>query len=164
MKYDCFLSCFLFFVISCESPFSQKNSKKVVGRYFMDLPALLILDMVKDNFKEEGYWLPKPRFSAFFNTDLETWLHDRKVTLCVVGHTVLCPDHRPGCSLPRFQGRTTGRLFSGILFRSASTNPEHLPPKSALSAFPGHDLPGTNGSSHPVTNPNSSEPSIDFAP
>lgn len=50
----------------------------------MELPALLIIDMVKDNFKEEDYWLPKPRFSAFFNTGLETWLHERKVTLCAV--------------------------------------------------------------------------------
>jgi nicotinamidase/pyrazinamidase len=120
----------------------------------MDLPALLIIDMVKDNFKEEknlpitplarkiidpinhlssffrqkgwpvifatdafheadfifsgrmhphslantegaevvedlvrheqDYWLPKPRFSAFFKTGLETWLDERKVTLCAV--------------------------------------------------------------------------------
>ena len=33
---------------------------------------------------EEDFWLPKPRFSAFFNTGLETWLHERKVTLCAV--------------------------------------------------------------------------------
>ncbi|MEN8247113.1 MAG: isochorismatase family cysteine hydrolase [Thermodesulfobacteriota bacterium] len=120
----------------------------------MELPALLIIDMVKDNFKEEkklpitplgreiidpinhlseffrqngwpvvfstdafheddfifsgrmhphslagtegaevvenlkrhegDFWLPKPRFSAFFNTGLENWLRERKVTLCAV--------------------------------------------------------------------------------
>ncbi len=33
---------------------------------------------------EQDYWLPKPRFSAFFKTGLETWLHQRKVTLCAV--------------------------------------------------------------------------------
>jgi len=35
--------------------------------------------------REQDFWLPKPRFSAFFNTGLETWLHDRNVTLCAVG-------------------------------------------------------------------------------
>ena len=34
--------------------------------------------------KEEDYWLPKPRFSAFFKTGLEDWLRQRGVTLCVV--------------------------------------------------------------------------------
>ncbi|MBW1695807.1 MAG: cysteine hydrolase [Deltaproteobacteria bacterium] len=34
--------------------------------------------------KDEDYWLPKPRFSAFFNTGLETWLRQRNVTLCAV--------------------------------------------------------------------------------
>jgi nicotinamidase-related amidase len=34
--------------------------------------------------KPEDLWLPKPRFSAFFNTDLEKYLHDRDVTLCAV--------------------------------------------------------------------------------
>ncbi len=32
----------------------------------------------------EDLWLPKPRFSAFFNTGLETILRDRGVTLCAV--------------------------------------------------------------------------------
>jgi nicotinamidase-related amidase len=32
----------------------------------------------------EDYWLPKPRFSAFFKTGLEDWLRDRGVTLCAV--------------------------------------------------------------------------------
>jgi nicotinamidase-related amidase len=36
------------------------------------------------NRSEEDYWLPKPRFSAFFNTGLENWLKDRGVTLCAV--------------------------------------------------------------------------------
>jgi len=32
----------------------------------------------------DDYWLPKPRFSAFFQTGLETWLQERDVTLCAV--------------------------------------------------------------------------------
>lgn len=34
---------------------------------------------------EDDFWLPKPRFSAFFKTDLEIWLRERSVTLCAVG-------------------------------------------------------------------------------
>lgn len=34
---------------------------------------------------EDDLWLPKPRFSAFFKTGLETWLHERGITLCAVG-------------------------------------------------------------------------------
>ena len=34
--------------------------------------------------KEEDYWLPKPRFSAFFGTGLEKWLEEREVSLCAV--------------------------------------------------------------------------------
>lgn len=30
------------------------------------------------------YWLPKPRFSAFFNTGLDQWLRARRVDLCAV--------------------------------------------------------------------------------
>ena len=30
-------------------------------------------------------WLPKPRFSAFFQTGLASWLHEKDVTLCAVG-------------------------------------------------------------------------------
>jgi nicotinamidase-related amidase len=33
---------------------------------------------------EDDLWLPKPRFSAFFATDLEAWLRRRRVTLCAV--------------------------------------------------------------------------------
>ncbi|HDZ24631.1 MAG TPA: cysteine hydrolase [Desulfobacteraceae bacterium] len=33
---------------------------------------------------ERDLWLPKPRFSAFFRTDLADWLHQRGVTLCAV--------------------------------------------------------------------------------
>lgn len=33
---------------------------------------------------EEDFWLPKPRFSAFFDTDLDAWLKERGVTLCAV--------------------------------------------------------------------------------
>lgn len=38
------------------------------------------LDMQSDDL-----WLPKPRFSAFFDTNLERWLREKKVTLCAVG-------------------------------------------------------------------------------
>ncbi len=34
--------------------------------------------------KPEDLWLPKPRFSAFFNTGLEKYLQERNVTLCAV--------------------------------------------------------------------------------
>ncbi len=37
------------------------------------------------DMSEEDYWLPKPRFSAFFNTGLEDWLRERNVSLCAVG-------------------------------------------------------------------------------
>jgi len=33
----------------------------------------------------EDRWLPKPKFSAFFETDLNAWLKERGVTLCAVG-------------------------------------------------------------------------------
>jgi len=35
--------------------------------------------------RPEDYWLPKPRFSAFFKTDLDQWLREKRVTLCAVG-------------------------------------------------------------------------------
>jgi len=38
------------------------------------------LDMQADDL-----WLPKPRFSAFFNTGLEKWLQEKGVGLCAVG-------------------------------------------------------------------------------
>jgi nicotinamidase/pyrazinamidase len=34
--------------------------------------------------KDEDLWLPKPRFSAFFKTNLDHWLKERGVTLCAV--------------------------------------------------------------------------------
>jgi len=34
---------------------------------------------------DEDFWLPKPRFSAFFQTGLEKWLREKEVTLCAVG-------------------------------------------------------------------------------
>jgi nicotinamidase-related amidase len=34
--------------------------------------------------KPEDLWLPKPRFSAFFDTGLEKYLRDKDVTLCAV--------------------------------------------------------------------------------
>jgi len=37
------------------------------------------------NRRPGDFWLPKPRFSAFFQTGLESWLHERGVTLCAVG-------------------------------------------------------------------------------
>ncbi|MHC1741527.1 MAG: cysteine hydrolase family protein [Syntrophobacteraceae bacterium] len=35
--------------------------------------------------RPEDLWLPKPRFSAFWGTDLAQWLRERHVTLCAVG-------------------------------------------------------------------------------
>ena len=35
--------------------------------------------------EKEDLWLPKPRFSAFFQTDLARWLRERGVNLCAVG-------------------------------------------------------------------------------
>lgn len=37
------------------------------------------------NRRPDDFWLPKPRFSAFFGTGLQNWLHERGVTLCAVG-------------------------------------------------------------------------------
>jgi nicotinamidase/pyrazinamidase len=34
--------------------------------------------------EKEDYWLPKPRFSAFFGTDLAPWLKNKGVSLCAV--------------------------------------------------------------------------------
>ena len=34
---------------------------------------------------DDDLWLPKPRFSAFFQTNLNKWLRERGVTLCAVG-------------------------------------------------------------------------------
>lgn len=34
--------------------------------------------------RPEDLWLPKPKFSAFFHTDLDAWLKNRGVTLCAV--------------------------------------------------------------------------------
>jgi len=34
---------------------------------------------------QDDLWLPKPRFSAFFQTELVFWLRERNVTLCAVG-------------------------------------------------------------------------------
>lgn len=33
----------------------------------------------------DDLWLPKPRFSAFFQTELDRWLRKRGVTLCAIG-------------------------------------------------------------------------------
>ena len=44
--------------------------------------AEVIDDLDRDSI---DYWLPKPRFSAFFHTGLENWLHERDITLCAVG-------------------------------------------------------------------------------
>ena len=37
-----------------------------------------------DYREDEDLWLPKPRFSAFFKSDLDQWLRERGVTLCAV--------------------------------------------------------------------------------
>ena len=43
-------------------------------------------EVIDELERHEGdLWLPKPRFSAFFSTDLDVWLHERGVTLCAVG-------------------------------------------------------------------------------
>ena len=43
-------------------------------------------EVIDELDRHEGdLWLPKPRFSAFFRTDLDQWLRDRDVTLCAVG-------------------------------------------------------------------------------
>jgi len=34
--------------------------------------------------EEDDLWIPKPRFSAFFNTKLASYLKDKRVTLCAV--------------------------------------------------------------------------------
>jgi len=36
------------------------------------------------NREREDYWLPKPKFSAFFGTSLNEWLKQQGVTLCAV--------------------------------------------------------------------------------
>ena len=36
------------------------------------------------DMESEDLWLPKPRFSAFFDTGLEKILRDQKITLCAV--------------------------------------------------------------------------------
>ena len=43
-------------------------------------------EVIDDLDRHDGdLWLPKPRFSAFFRTDLDEWLRQRGVTLCAVG-------------------------------------------------------------------------------
>ncbi|MGD8292658.1 MAG: isochorismatase family cysteine hydrolase [Desulfobacterales bacterium] len=43
-------------------------------------------EVVEGLDKTDGdLWLPKPKFSAFFQTGLENWLRKKKVTLCAVG-------------------------------------------------------------------------------
>ena len=37
------------------------------------------------DYRSEDLWLPKPKFSAFFDTDLSAWLRQRGVTMCAVG-------------------------------------------------------------------------------
>jgi nicotinamidase-related amidase len=37
------------------------------------------------DMQDDDLWLPKPRFSAFFNTGLENWLREKGVSLCAVG-------------------------------------------------------------------------------
>ncbi len=43
------------------------------------------LDMVSDDL-----WLPKPRFSAFFDTGLENILRDQQITFCAVAGIGRC--------------------------------------------------------------------------
>ena len=46
-------------------------------------PGAEVIDELDRN--DDDLWLPKPRFSAFFQTDLAIWLRERGVTLCAVG-------------------------------------------------------------------------------
>ncbi|MFO7984853.1 MAG: isochorismatase family cysteine hydrolase [Desulfatiglandaceae bacterium] len=46
-------------------------------------PGAEVIDQL--DRKAEDLWLPKPKFSAFFDTDLDKWLKERGVTLCAVG-------------------------------------------------------------------------------
>ena len=46
-------------------------------------PGAEVIDELDRN--DDDFWLPKPRFSAFFQTDLAIWLRERGVTLCAVG-------------------------------------------------------------------------------
>lgn len=39
----------------------------------------------KRELESDVVWFPKPRFSAFFKTDLDAWLRRQNVTLCAVG-------------------------------------------------------------------------------
>lgn len=42
-------------------------------------------EVIEDLDRREGdLWLPKPRFSAFFNTELDHWLRNVRVNLCAV--------------------------------------------------------------------------------
>ncbi len=43
-------------------------------------------EVIDELHRQPGdFWLPKPRFSAFFNTDLAKWLNEKNVTMCAVG-------------------------------------------------------------------------------
>jgi nicotinamidase-related amidase len=39
----------------------------------------------KLDMQDDDLWLPKPRFSAFFNTSLDNWLREKGVNLCAIG-------------------------------------------------------------------------------
>ena len=42
-------------------------------------------EVIEELRKKDGdLWLPKPRFSAFFSTNLDHWLTERGITLCAV--------------------------------------------------------------------------------
>ncbi len=44
--------------------------------------AEVVDELIRQN---TDLWLPKPKFSAFFQTELEVWLSERNVTLCAIG-------------------------------------------------------------------------------
>ncbi len=44
--------------------------------------AEVVDELIRQN---TDLWLPKPKFSAFFQTELEVWLRERNVTLCAIG-------------------------------------------------------------------------------
>ena len=44
--------------------------------------AEVVDELIRQN---TDLWLPKPKFSAFFQTELEVWLRERNVTICAIG-------------------------------------------------------------------------------
>ncbi len=90
--------------------------------------------------RETDYWLPKPRFSAFFATGLENWLREHEVTLCAVGGVAT-----PFCVLTSaldalchgFKAVLLGGLLGGAHAGHARADAQYLSPEPALSPAAG---------------------------